>query len=112
MLGANRERDCTFHSARYFDVMTSDFHRILMTITLIVSTGMGCSRTHALKTCDDATNDCCETNEQCYQYFGTEYPFCVDAHCAECTSDEHCLDDEICLSDDDVGRFCGVSDGQ
>lgn len=68
----------------------------------------GCG--NPVATCDHfPASDCCETNEQCFNYYGTEFAYCSKPNrphggvCSECAADRDCIGDAYCYLDDAFG---------
>jgi hypothetical protein len=67
-----------------------------------------------LRRCDvaDPRVDCCTAPDECLNYFGADFPYCIEpgretGRCVECTVDEHCDLDSYCRQDlPELGPFC------
>jgi hypothetical protein len=61
--------------------------------------------------CESATSDCCEFDDQCLDFWGSDYPYCVDAPgeggiCAVCVDDRDCANGFTCVAHSGLGNVC------
>lgn len=78
-------------------------------ILAVTTTFLGCHS--AIGACPHAPAvDCCEEDRECADYYGPEFPYClnkgpVTGVCSECLADKHCGALEYCDKAED-GGFC------
>ena len=71
-----------------------------------------CDNVHAIRTCKSETSDCCSSDDQCAEYYGEYFIFCLNpqddegGQCVECTTDVHCGLAGRCVEDEVLGRYC------
>jgi hypothetical protein len=61
--------------------------------------------------CESDIIDCCTADNQCVDFWGSEYPFCYSPGestgvCAECFTHDDCPEGQVCAPDDEFGAFC------
>lgn len=80
----------------------------LSLLTWLLLAGCGAS---PIEACAEQDIDCCTRDEECAEYYGSTFPYCVNPGknsgiCAECLSGDDCDVYEVCRDDPVIGGFC------
>lgn len=79
--------------------------RVILTTLALLACGSG----NPIDSCASVNGDCCETDQDCLDYYGAEFQYCYEpggaAVCSECTRNEHCDGGDECDVEAD-GGFC------
>ena len=81
--------------------------RVLLPLLLALAV-LGCDENPVDACSADADHDCCSTDAQCEDFYGSDYPFCLsgsdgEGTCGECKVNDDCADGEYCDTEDDFG---------
>lgn len=79
----------------------------MMRVVALVVWLVGCS-SNPINTCDDIDIDCCESDLDCVDVYGSLYPECVDpgpvsGTCSECDADNDCPVGSTCVIEEHFG---------
>lgn len=62
-------------------------------------------------------SDCCETDDQCFNFYGPEFPICVlpgrrgGGTCGECAENADCVGDRVCVVLDETRQTSCLDPG-
>lgn len=80
--------------------------RVVLLVSFLAACGPG-----PVATCSEPGVDCCKSDDECLDWFGTVYPFCENPGrttgvCGECRADVDCGPTGRCEQDPDFGGYC------